>query len=72
MKEVYLPVCVEVYEDGTIGGIRIDWEGAPWSNVDGEPNVWDGEDWTRDREAEDRAQSAFYSIMCPDCGSKEA
>lgn len=46
---VYLPIAVEVEVDDAgsarIGSISIDFDGAPWSDTDREPNVWIDDEW---------------------------
>lgn len=43
---VYLPVAVTI-TDGVVTDIAVDYDGAPWMNVDSDDNVWshDDDEW---------------------------
>jgi hypothetical protein len=62
-KDVYIPVCVTVNDDGDPVWGYIDWDGAPWMFVDSADNVWDEDEqeWRPGRlgsECEDEANTA--------------
>lgn len=66
--EVYLPVAVAIdWKTGEIDGpIGVDFEGAPWMQVDQGMNVWDPSDdgdWITAREIEEMAITALHKKL---------
>ena len=65
MREIYIPVMVTLDDDGKPVSARADFEGAPWSYVDKQENVWNphAEEWTRDQGAEVIAETYLDAML---------
>lgn len=83
--QVYVPVAVTIDKEGNLIEAVIDFEGAPWSYVDKQENIWTDdpemfapstidegeEDWTIDRDTEERAITALNKVLFPESYEEE-